>query len=82
MSGFLRFSPSAAGANRPNSLRFSIRNFLLPHFIAHPEVGKDFFAVFPDASPDYVSVVYPPRRPSKRPVLEQRLAPDQLGAHG
>lgn len=32
----------------------SVRNFLLPHFIAHPGAGKDFFGYFPDGNLDYV----------------------------
>ncbi|KAM0789620.1 hypothetical protein ACM66B_000425 [Microbotryomycetes sp. NB124-2] len=31
----------------------SIRNFLLPHFMAHPDESPQFFDYFPDLSPDY-----------------------------
>ncbi|KAK4054103.1 hypothetical protein OIV83_001128 [Microbotryomycetes sp. JL201] len=31
----------------------SIRNFLLPHFMAHPDQSPPFFDYFPDLSPDY-----------------------------
>ncbi|KAK4054320.1 hypothetical protein OIO90_003553 [Microbotryomycetes sp. JL221] len=31
----------------------SIRNFMLPHFISHPEESAQFFDFFPDLKPDY-----------------------------
>lgn len=45
----------------------SIRNFLLPHFIAHPELSSPYFSLMPDGTPDYVS-----SRTRRHPLYRER----------
>ncbi|KAK4054321.1 hypothetical protein OIO90_003554 [Microbotryomycetes sp. JL221] len=49
----LGLSAGLVMSNHFDSPYITIRNFMLPHFMSHPDQSSQFFAVLPDGQPDF-----------------------------